>query len=81
MEMLENEMQSKNVQRQLNVIERKHLSLKWIFAAKAVLCLLSTGTNIYDSNLYRVNLIIFILLQIINLVVLQWKSIVNISYG
>lgn len=75
-------MQAKNIQRQLNVMEKKPLSLNWNFAAKAVLCLLFTGTtNIYDSNLYKVNLIIFILLQIINSVFLQWKSIVNISYG
>jgi len=74
-------MQVEYVQGLLNVMERKHVSLNWIFAAKAVLCLLFTGTNIYDSNLYKVNLIIFILLQIINLVVLWWKSIVNISYG
>lgn len=74
-------MQAKNVQGLLNVREGKHLHLNWFLAAKAGLCLLFTGTNIYDSNLYKVNLIIFILLQIINLVVLQWKSIVNISYG
>jgi len=75
-------MQAKNIQRQLNVMEKKPLSLNWNFAAEAVLFLLFTGTtNIYDSNLYKVNLIIFILLQIINSVFLQWKSIVNISYG
>lgn len=75
-------MKAKNVQGLRNVMEKNpHLSLNWIFAAKAVLCLLLSGTNIYDSNLYKVNLIIFIFLQIIDLVVLQWKSIVNISYG
>lgn len=63
-------MKAKNVQGLLNVMEKKHLSLKWSFAAKAVSCLLFSGTNIYDSNLYKVNLIIFIFLQIINLVVL-----------
>lgn len=56
-------MKAKNVQGLRNVMEKNpHLSLNWIFAAKAVLCLLLSGTNIYDSNLYKVNLIIFIFL-------------------